>query len=455
MSLSLEPASPESRREVQAALAGTRFRRARALVSWNMFQPLMSVFARGLEVVAKFGFQIAVARCLTREAAGVFLLGLSISGVLQTIAMAGVGRALVMFVARANRDATRQQVFGVAASGLFFMLMVAGLIGIATAALAEPISVFVFHKPELTLPLRWLSVSVVCYAMLTGIGGVLTALGAAIVGDFLRSSFWPALTAMLLLVSDRSAVSAAIFTSLSLTLAAVIGWVFMRRLTPGRWPGWRGLKPPEGLIETAIPLGVVDVIGVILVSVPTLVLGSLVAAESVAVFSVANRIANVFVTVVSAIGNAASPRFALLVDEGDRKRLGRVVSQMALLSLAVCLPPALLLVIFPSEAMGLFGHAYRSGGTVLRVLVLGNLVFVAFACCSELLAMAGEGKLLRRLNFVMLGACGLFSAVLIPLFGAIGAAWAMAATMSLNGLLVGFGVARRLKLNPVPLLAGL
>ncbi|MGC1304710.1 MAG: oligosaccharide flippase family protein [Caulobacteraceae bacterium] len=423
-------------------------------MSWNLFQPVAAVFGRGFEVVAKFGFQIAVARCLSREAAGVFLLGLSITSVLQTVAMAGIGRALVLFVARANRDGPREQVFGVAIAGLGAMLLFAGGVGIVMAALAEPISIHIFHKAALATPLRWMALGAVCFALLTGIGGVLTALGAAIVGDFLRSSFWPALTALLLLGADHTATSAALLTTLSTGLAMLVGWIFMRKLAPGGWPSLRDMKPPQGLIETAIPLGVVDVIGVILVSVPTLVLGALVPAESVAVFSVANRIANVFITVVGAIGNAASPRFALLADEGDRKRLGRTVSHMALLAAAVCLPPALLLIVFPSEAMGLFGHGYRGGAAVLRVLILGDLVFVGFACCSELLAMAGEGKLLRRLNFVLLGACGVFSAALIPMFGALGAAWAMALTMSLNGLLVGFGVARRLKLNPVPLLAG-
>jgi O-antigen/teichoic acid export membrane protein len=455
MTLAPEPADLDSGRAMPGALSGGRLQRLRALVRWNMFQPLAAVCARGFEVVAKFGFQIAVARCLSREAAGLFLLGLSITSVLQTVAMAGIGRALVLFVARANRDRSREHVFAVAAAGLGALLLFAGAIGIAMIAFAQPMATYVFHKPELTLTLRWLSLAAVCYALLTGIGGVLTALGAAIVGDFLRSSFWPALTALMLLAADHSAGSAAMLTSLSTLLGTVIAWIFMRKLAPGHWPSLREMKPPAGLIETAIPLGIVDVIGVILVSVPTLVLGSLVAAESVAVFAVANRIANVFITVVGAIGNAASPRFALLSDAGDRKPLGKVVSHMGLLSAAVCLPPALLLIAFPSEAMGLFGAGYRSSGAVLRVLILGDLVFVAFACCTELLAMAGQGKLLRRLNFVLLAACGVFSGVLIPLFGAMGAAWAMALTMSLNGLLVGFGVWRRLKLNPVPVLAGL
>lgn len=460
MTLSPEPADFDAGGEIEAALASlpatpSRLARVRALVTWNLFQPLAAVFARGLEVVAKFGFQIAVARCLSREEAGLFLLGLSVTSVLQTVAMAGIGRALVLFIARANRDGSRQDVFGIAVASLGSLLLFAGGVGIAIVAFAGPISTYVFHKPELTLVLQWLSLAAVCYALLTGIAGVLTALGAAVVGDFLRSSFWPALTALMLLAASHTAVTAGLLTSLSTLLATLIAWIFMRKLAPGGWPSLRRLKPPPGLIETAIPLGVVDVIGVILVSVPTLVLGSLVPAGSVAIFSVANRIANVFITVVGAIGNAASPRFALLSDEGDRKRLGKVVSHMGLLSAAVCLPPALLLIIFPSEAMGLFGHAYRDGGAVLRVLILGDLVFIGFACCTELLAMAGQGKLLRRLNFVLLGACGVFSAALIPAFGAMGAAWAMALTMSLNGILVGFGVARRLKLSPVPLLAGL
>jgi O-antigen/teichoic acid export membrane protein len=429
--------------------------RLRTLTANGLFQPIAVVFVRGFEVAAKFGFQIAVARCLTREAAGVFLLGLSLMSVLQTVATAGIGRALVMYVARAHRDAGRGGVFAVAVAGLVSMLAFASLVGLLTLALAGPASSLIFHKPELAAPLRWIALDVVCFALLTGASGVLTALGAAVVGDFLRSSFWPALTAVLLLASDHTAVSAALLTTLSTALGLLIAWIVMRLMAPGGWPALRELKPPAGLIAAALPLGMVDLIAVIIVSAPTLILGALAPAGQVAVFAVANRIANVFVTVVSAIGNAASPRFALLADAGDRRSLGRALSHVAMLSAAVCAPPILLLLAFPDQAMGLFGHDYRRGGAVLRVLVLGDAGFVAFACCSELLAMAGSGRLLGRLNLILLALSMVFSAVLIPLFGAMGAAIAMTLTLTLNGILVGFGVAQRLKLNPIPILAGL
>jgi O-antigen/teichoic acid export membrane protein len=455
MSLSQDPAAPDIGREAIAAPRPGGRALLRGLASRNMIQPIGVVFVRGFEVAAKFGFQIAVARCLSREAAGVFLLALSIMSVLQTVATAGIGRALVLYVARAERDLGRKGVFAVASAGLWPMLVFASGVGVATVALAGPAATFIFHKPDLVGPLQWIAGGLVAYALLTGVAGVLTAMGAAVIGDFLRSSFWPALTAVLLLMSDHTAATAAMLTTLSTALATLIAWVMMRIMAPSRWPRLGELKPPRGLIETAIPLGMVDVIGVILVSAPTLFLGALAPAAQVAVFSVANRMANVFITVVSAIGNASSPRFAMLADAGDPKPLGRAVSQVALLSAVVCLPPILLLAAFPDHAMALFGPGYRSGGAVLRVLMLGDAVFVGFACCSELLAMAGAGKLLRQLNLMLLAACLGFSALLIPWFGAIGAASAMALTMSLNGVLVGYGVWRKLKLRPVPLLAGL
>ena len=427
----------------------------RALGSRNLFQPIAVVFVRGFEVAAKFGFQIAVARCLPPAAAGVFLLALSLMSVLQTVATAGIGRALVLHVARAERDGGRGRVFAVASAGLWPMLVFAAGVGLVTALAAGSASTLIFHKPDLAEPLRWIALGLVCFALLTGVAGVLTALGAAVVGDFLRSSFWPALAGGLLLVTPHTAAMAALVTTVSIATAMLVGWAAMRRMAPGPWPALSELKPPPGLIETAVPLGVVDVIGVILVSAPTLILGVLAPAASVALFSVANRIANVFITVVGAIGNAASPRFALLADSGDRRKLGRAMSQMGLLAALVCGPPMLLLTVFPTEAMGLFGHGYRSGAAVLRVLMLGDAGFVAFACSTELLGMAGAGRLLRRLNFLLLAVCLGLSAVLTPMFGAMGAALAMALTLWLNGALVGFGVARRLKLNPIPLLAGL
>jgi len=419
----------------------------------HLFQPVAAIFARGLEVAMKFVFQIVVARSLGSAEAGLFLLALSIASVVQCAAKFSIDRALIPSVARLRAAGEERGAFAAIVSALGMILLLALPVGILLFALADPIAQFIFGKLDLAGPLRWIAMGIVSLCLLNGIVGALTGLGAAAIGDVLRNSVWPIVCSVLLL-GLTSATEAAGAATVSIIVAVIAAWLLLRRLLPARWPSRNALKLPDNLMSMAIPLWAVDTIDVILNTVPIIVLGAFGTSAEVAIFSVANRIGLIFPAVISAIGNAASPRFALLGDDKDAGRLGRMMREVALLAMASCLPIALLLLAVPRGVMSLFGPDYVQGATVLRILVAGNLVNAAFACSSDLLAMRGYGPALRRIRVVMLLACLVLSAVTIPLFGAIGAALTTATTISLSGIATGLAVRRLLRLPALPLAAG-
>jgi len=432
-------------------MPGPRLRRLRVSAA-DLIQPLAAVFARGLEAGIKFGFQIVLARTLGSTEAGLFLLALSIQTVLHNVAHFGIDHALIPSVARLNAREPKETTFAaiLAALGLLFLASIP--FALAVALVAGPVSSGVFGKPELAGPLRWLALGIIPYALLSGIGSALTGLGAAAAGDFLKNSLWQAACTILLLGLATAAGAAAAATATTV-VAMLCSWMLLRRLLPARWPPLRRLTLPAGLTATAAPLYVVDTIGIVLVSVPTVLLGAFGSSEEVAIFAVANRIALIILAVTSAIGYAASPRFTVISDDNDKEALGRALSRVALLATAICLPLALGVLIFPREIMALFGPDYVAGAPVLRVLIAGNLLCVGFTGYSELLAMSGNAHLLRTVSLVVLAVCTVLSLGLIPLFGAMGAAAASAITVSVGAILSGLAVRRRLGLPAIPLLA--
>jgi O-antigen/teichoic acid export membrane protein len=426
--------------------------RLRASVG-HLFQPLFAIFARGFEVGIKFIFQVVVARMLGSAEAGLFLLALSIGSVVSAAAKFGIDRALVPPIARARQGGENGRALGQTVAALSAILAIAAPVGILVLVAAEPLAHFVFHKPELTTPLRWTAVSIVLLSVLNGIVGALTALGAAAIGDVLRNTLWPALcTVLVLFLSDAAEASAA--ATISIVVAVVAAWWLLRRLLAAPWPRWREVRLPDRIMAVAAPLWAVDTIDVILSTVPTIVLGMAATNSEVAIFSVANRISLILVAIISAIGNAATPRLALFADANDKMRLGRLMRDAFLLAAAFCLPLALVLLAAPRLVMGLFGPDFADGATVLRILVVGYVFYTAFACTSEVLMMSGHGRSLRRIRFMTLGVCLAMSATAIPLFGAVGAALATAVTMSLSALATGMAVRRQLGLAALPLLAG-
>jgi O-antigen/teichoic acid export membrane protein len=394
-----------------------------------------------------------VARTLGSAETGLFLLALSIGSVVSCATKFGIDRALVPPIARLRACGENRRALGQTAAALGTILVIAAPVGVVLLALAEPIASLVFHKPELTTPLRWTAISIVLLSLLNGIVGALTALGAAAVGDVLRNTVSPALCAVAVVFLSNASEAAAAWT-IAVIVAVVAAWLLLRHLFAAPWPPLRELRLPDAMMATAIPLGIVDTIDVILSTVPTIVLGAVSASSEVAIFSVANRISLVLVAIISAIGNAATPRLALLADKKDSARLGRLMRDVFLLAAAFCLPLAVALLVVPQMVMGLFGPDFASGATVLRILVLGYVFYTAFACTSEALMMSGHGRSLRRIRFMTLSVCLVMSVTAIPLFGAVGAAFATAVTMSLSALATGLAVRRQLNLPALPLLAG-
>jgi O-antigen/teichoic acid export membrane protein len=108
---------------------------------------------------------------------------------------------------------------------------------------------------------------------------------------------------------------------------------------------------------------------------------------------------------------------------------------------AICLPVVAGMVVFVHPVLSLMGSDVPGANTVLFVLVIGQVVNILLPTQDMMLSMTGHGRILRRLNLQQLVACCALSAVLIPLFGVIGAA--IVSTVCLIQGRVGFALAVR------------
>lgn len=386
--------------------------------------------ARGLEVVAKFGLYALGAHALGLTDAGVFFLCLSLLHLLSTAARLGVERPLARHVAAfiatgepaaARRTALRGLAV-TAASGL----------ALATALwLAAPFAAeTLFREPALTLPLRLLAFILPGHVLTYACGYVLVGLDRGASAQMLTNAAAPAvvLLAMGAGVSDLAAVMG--LYGLAYWACFAIGllqaWAALRAAPSATEPSAHAPLPP--LLAEARSFFIVELSQAGLLSMPVLVLGRFAEPAQVSEFSIASRLSMLVATLVLSMATMVAPRLAAHHRLGEFDGLRRVMRQVTLLSLTVCLPALALMALLREPLLRMMGAHSQIAEAALLWMLAGQLVIAALPARDTLLAMTGRGAALRNLSLAQVAVGLAASFWLVPVYGVLGAAWATTLT---------------------------
>ncbi len=141
----------------------------------------------------------------------------------------------------------------------------------------------------------------------------------------------------------------------------------------------------------------------------------------------AARIANVFLMALSGLNTVTITRSASLYFSGQLTTLQEMLRSIALLSIGMLAPLLLLIYVFGSGLLTIFGARYASDYPTLVILSTGGFLMSASGSASVLLLTTGHEKLYSRvIGFATIARVAL-TALLAWLFGAPGAAcgWAL------------------------------
>ena len=383
-----------------------------------------ALIVRAAELLGKLGLYMLAARILGLHEAGLFFLCLTWIGLAATASRAGFEKAAIRHVAG-------ELVLGHASEARRTMLVGGGwvLVGglattVATVLVAEPASIHLFGDPDLTTPLLIAAAAILPQALCYFAAHVLYGLDRGVAGQFVQNASWPLFTLMAMLLGAHSLESILWSLAAANVASAVIGvaLILTTRLPDASAHGQAVTPPLPVLWRTALPLGVVEVVQVSLTTVPVLFLAMLASAGDVGAFSVANRLSQLIWVVIIAIGSIVAPRFAALHRLGDWLALRAQNRRARLLVILCALPPIGLMILFPTPILRLVGPGYEIAATALIVMCIGQLINSLFSCQDIMLAMTGNGSVLRWLNFGQLVMCAFAGAVLIALYGMLGAA---------------------------------
>lgn len=234
-----------------------------------------------------------------------------------------------------------------------------------------------------------------------------------------------------------STVSGLLF--ISFTCVAIAALLFWGRIMHRHFGGTGWLPKPRGreiaqILREAPSLVVVSTTSVTMQWIGATLLGFLAPAADVAGYSIAMRMSIAVSIVHSAAASVVGPRMSIAHTAGDLKGLRRVSQETAVLISVITWPALILMTIFASMCMSIFGEDYERYASLLRILLLGQFVSAVIGHSGTVLVMAGRYGSAQVVSILAGSALAVLSFVAIPSLGAYGAAIAMSGAVIIGHL---------------------
>ncbi|WP_412739218.1 lipopolysaccharide biosynthesis protein [Krasilnikovia sp. MM14-A1259] len=174
-------------------------------------------------------------------------------------------------------------------------------------------------------------------------------------------------------------------------------------------------------------------------------LGGLAAA---AVYAVAGRFVVLIQFANQGISQSVQPRLAEALATGDTGTANHLYRTATGWLVLITWPISLLVILFAPVYLALFGDGYRSGAPVVVVLACATLVATGCGMVDMVLAMAGRTSWNLVNVLIALGVTIGLDVLLIPRYGALGAAVGLGCAILANNLLPLIQVSRVARLHP-------
>jgi O-antigen/teichoic acid export membrane protein len=176
------------------------------------------------------------------------------------------------------------------------------------------------------------------------------------------------------------------------------------------------------ILKVSAPMSLSSSIGFLMGWADTILIGILRTEAELGIYNVAFRIAMITSIILFAVNSIAAPKFAELYGCKNYIELRRTLRTVRQIIFCCSVPLFLILFYKASWILALFGPDFENGKTTLLLLLVGQFVSVVAGPMSNILEMSGREKCVQNVMVSALFANLIFSVILIPKYGIVGAA---------------------------------
>ncbi|HZQ05378.1 MAG TPA: flippase [Anaerolineae bacterium] len=375
--------------------------------------------------LSRFVVAFLLARILGAAHYGVYNLALSAATIAGSVALIGLDAALVRYIALWHSRKDTAGVWGAIQVGLTITTVLSLLTGTAVFASAYWLADQVFHDSELA-PFLQLSAVIVPFLTLSDMLAGATRGFKTMHYMVLAQNFVQPLVRVILIVIfaviGLGVGQAILIYGIADLSASVLLIYFLNKEFPLRRSLSSGRWEPREILGFAIPLWLSDSMLTFRSSIQTVLLGSLNTVTTVGIFAVASQLNLVADLVQTSVTTAVKPIIVEVHDKREIRQLERLYQTISKWIFAFNLPVFLIVVMFPTQILAVFGKSFTQGAEALTILAWASLVDAATGMCGTVIDYTGFPRL-KLVNSVsrLVISIGL-NLWLIPTWGMVGAA---------------------------------
>jgi len=398
-----------------------------------------------------FILHIALARILGPYSYGLYVLGLTILTLLQRFSSLGLQNGVVRFGAiylgrkdKARLKAVLRSSYLISlGSGIVFSMVLFSLSGfIATG---------IFDKPDLALVLKLFALCLPFYSLMMVSANSFKVFRKMEYEVITHNVFHPISTLFMLgiifLLGYRLLGAIFAFISSSL-LSAILAAYLLYKIFPEIISKIRIEYDLKELLTYSLTMLLLGFSYILLLTIDRIMIGFFGSSADVGIYNAASITAVQASIFLGSFTPIFLPSIAELSNQNRFNELENLLKLVTRWVFIFTLPLSVIFVLFSKEIMGIFGHEFRMGWTVLVVLSLAQLINASTGPVGSILTLGGRQKM-ELLNSSCLGLCNIILNIfLIPRYGILGAAIATASSLTLVNVLRLFEVYSFFKMHP-------
>jgi O-antigen/teichoic acid export membrane protein len=381
---------------------------------------------KGLTVV----LQVVLGRWLGPDGFGLYSLGYSVVSLLSWVAVLGLDQGVLRYCAVYRTQGQPDKV----RSTLWRALALSGIVSVVTAGVIVLTSRWVaarFFTPSFAVILAAFALALPFLTLIRIAGTYLQSMHdiyrMSVMQLLGRPVFNIALLFMAILLGWGLGGAVAAFV-VCCVLTSGLGVYYLAKKLPPKPIGENSVSAEHtALMRYSVALMFSGISYQVILRAPQVLLGHLGNSAEVGIYSAGASFALAFGFMTLTFLQPAMPMMVELYEAKQTAGLRRLYQNATRWTLAVVMPPFLGLCLFSVEVMRIFGRGFGGAATVLLVLSLGWMVYYGKGPGSALLEMTGR----QNLDLANTAGAGVMTIVLnwvmIPHWGAIGAAIATGA----------------------------
>lgn len=393
----------------------------------------ISFVGLGYGQFVRYLFTALLARLVGVQFLGIYSLGNSITNIAGVLSKAGTDVGLMRYISRRDIEKDRETIKTDIRSTLKMGLIFSIIIMLAQIILSGWLAENVFKESSL------LRIVLIVYAVSIPFTALMTIATFATQGFqllkykvFVEYILNPTvlIVSMIFVYFVFSSELAIILPTL---LTGIVGFIvanyFLKKVAGVNILNIGKISFNKKILTYSLPIMFTMILGTLLHWMDIIMLGYFTNLETVGLYHPAVRTAGLQQSILIAFAGIYAPMFSKYYAQNNIIGMHHIYKLVTRWILTLVTPIFILIFLFSTKIMLLFGADFIQSSEVLIILAIGTSIFAIFGVSSTALVVSGYQKLnlINALSATIINIC--LNIILIPKYGIMGAAWATLSSM--------------------------